>query len=309
MARYLRGSQIRAEMASLESLLSSLHSDDIVGKIGLESRLQSLSDELALINEHSDTLASTALYFGGAPVIGSSGIDADFASKIISKYQDLVIDIWSNPESESQQTNATTVHNEPHLHVTALLHGSMGFLIEELEPRAVPLFPTSLKQAVDRADDVIVNIGVGNEATFEEQIESLDPPTFNSARHFFTTLHRFEASLRVVDTNRDATLYREDVDRAFVRLEDSSVEERVITENGLLVGIIPHGGRFEFQMDNGVLVTGKVASNLSEAYLKRLETEQAIGRRWKATIKRREVKRFNRSRESYKLMDLQDSSS
>jgi hypothetical protein len=225
---------------------------------------------------------------------------------VILRYQDLVGDIWADPGSEGQDVQHSTDQDPPHLHVTALLHGSVGFLIEEIEPRAVPLFPTPLKKAVDRADDLIISLASANEEGFEQQIESLAPPAFNSARHFFTALHRAEASLRVVDAARDATLYRDDVDRAFVRLEDSSVVEHDISENGLLIGIIPHGGRFEFQRENGELITGKVAATLSEAYLQRLETEQAIGRRWRATIQRREVKRFNRSRVSYRLMDLQE---
>jgi hypothetical protein len=306
MPRYLKSSEIRAELTSIESLLDALPQGDIVGKFGFESLRNSLLDELRQIEEGIDTLASTALYFGGGPVIGSTGIDAQFASKVISGYQDLVLKILASPESRPDAPTSKISHD--HLHVTALLHGSVGFLIEEIEPRAVPLFPTPLKQASGRADEVIIKLAVASEEGFEQQIESLSPPEFNSARHFFTALHKAEASVRVVDSLHDATLYRDDVDRAFVRLEDSSVDERDIIEDGLLLGIIPIGGRFEFRLDNGELLTGKVSPNLTEAYLKRLESEQGIGRRWRATIKRREVQRFGRVKETNKLMDLQEPS-
>jgi len=306
LPRYLRSSEIRAELASVESLLSELPEVDVVGRNSLEALRASLAEDLRQIEEGIDTLASIALYFGGGPVIGSTGIDAQFASKVIASYQDLVSKILTNPDPRSEETHVRASGSVEHLHVTALLHGSMGFLIEEIEPRAVPLFPTPLKQATDRADDVIVKLADAGDETFEQQVEYLGPPAFNAARHFFTTLHRAEATIRVVDSSHDATLRRDDVDRAFVRLEDSSVEENDITEEGLLVGIIPVGGRFEFRRDNGELIAGKVAPTLSEAYLRRLESEQAIGRRWRATIKRREVQRFGRVKETYKLVDLKD---
>lgn len=306
MPRYLRNTEIRAELASVVSLLAELPAEDIVGRYSLESLRNSLAEELRQVEEGTDTLAATALYFGGAPVIGSTGIDAQFASKALASYQDLVSKILSSPDPRTQTTAVRPSGSIEHLHVTALLHGSIGFLVEEIEPRAVPLFPTPLKQAADRADDIIVKLADTSEEGFEQQIEVLDPPAFNAARHFFTTLHRAEASIRVVDATHDATLQKSDVDRAFVRLEDSSVDESDIVEDGLLVGIIPVGGRFEFRSDNGRLITGKVETTLSEAYLRRLETEQAIGRRWRATIKRREVQRFGRVKETFKLMDLQD---
>jgi hypothetical protein len=306
MPRYLRTSEIRAELASIESLLGEIPEADIVGRYSLESRKRSLAAQLREAEEGVDTLASTALYFSGTPVIGSMGIDAQFASKAIAGYQDLVSKILVNPDPRTEPSVVTARSNTDQLHVTALLHGSLGFLIEELEPRAVPLFPTPLKQATDRADDVIVQLADASDEGFEQQIEFLAPPVFNAARHFFTTLHRAEASMRLVDASHDATLRRDDIDRAFVRLEDSSVDEGDFIEEGLLIGIIPVGGRFEFRRDSGELVTGKVATTLSEAYLQRLENEQAIGRRWRATIKRREVKRFGRSKQTFKLLDLQE---
>lgn len=306
MPRYLRSGEIRAELASVESLLSELPQADIVGRYSLEALRTSLAENLRQIEEGTDTLASAALYFGGAPVIGSTGIDAQFASKIIASYEDLISKLLVNPDPRSESAPVRASGSIEHLHVTALLHGSMGFLIEEIEPRAIPLFPTPLKQATDRADDVIVKLAKESEEGFEQEIEFLAAPAFTAARHFFSTLHRSEASIRVVDSTHDSTLYHADVNRAYVRLEDSSVEENDIIEEGLLVGIIPVAGRFEFRRDNGTMISGRVAPTLSEAYLKRLENEQAIGRRWKATIKRREVKRFGSAKETYKLIDLQE---
>ena len=112
--------------------------------------------------------------------------------------------------------------------------------------------------------------------------------------------------MRIVDARQDHLLNRELIDRGFVRLEQAKVDEDEITEEGLLQGIIPEGDRFEFRRSNGNLLEGKVAPTLSEAYLKRLEREQAIGKWFTATIRTKEIKRFNRSTISYTLVDLEE---
>jgi hypothetical protein len=84
-----------------------------------------------------------------------------------------------------------------------------------------------------------------------------------------------------------------------------SIEEIPIVEGGLLLGLIPNAGRFEFQSEAGIYREGKVASTLSEAYLKRLEEEQYQGKWFRATMVEKEVRRFGKTTKTYTLVDLE----
>lgn len=53
------------------------------------------------------------------------------------------------------------------------------------------------------------------------------------------------------------------------------------------------------------MVTGRVSPSLSVMYLKKLLEEQAINKWWKATITRREIRRFGCSNEQFLLLDLE----
>lgn len=307
MAHFLKSAALSSEIAQIEALLRRLPEEDILGRMGLTSRRDELSAQLSSLQEGIDTLASTALYFGGSPVIGSSAIRADFAAEIISGFKDLVVKVWAT--SNLHEVGARgPIHNqgEVELHLTGLLHGSMGFLIEEVDVKGQPLFDSPTKLAADKAANLLVDIADAEDEKFQRSIETIHPRVFQSALSFFGSLHRSEATIRVVDSARDVALDRASVDRAYVRLEETKVDEDEDVVEGQLIGLIPYGGRFEFQPRAGRLIRGKVAPTMSESFLQRLQDEQAIGRWFKATVRRRTVTRFGQSNEEFLLMELRD---
>ena len=306
MATFLDRSGITAEISGIERLLRSLPEEDVLGRMSLNSRRQQLVEQLEHLGEKRSTLASTALFFGGKPVIGSRGIQAEFASQVLDDYRDSVINMWASTDREIASRGPVPDQDSAKLHVTELLHGSVGFLIEEIDLKAVPLFATPLKKAADAVDELIVSLAKETEEKFERDLDQIHPRVFKAIERLVKGLHQAEATIRLVDESLDETLTGQDVDRAYTRLEDTYVNEDRFTEDGLLIGLLPYGERFEFRRAGGQLVTGKVSPALSEMYLRRILEEQAINKWWKATIERREIRRFGRSRESFMLLDLQE---
>lgn len=306
MATFLDRSGIEAELSGIDQLLRTLPEEDALGRLGLNTRKGQLLEQLERLGERRSTLASTALFFGGKPVIGSRGIQAEFASKVLDDYRDSVVNMWASSEGEVAARGPVPDQDSARLHVTELLHGSMGFLIEEIDLKAIPLFPSPLKKAADAVDDLIVSVAKESDEDFEKDIEQIHPRVFRAVERLIRDLHQAEATIRVVDETRDEILTSQDVGKAYVRLEETSIEEDRFTEDGLLMGLLPYGERFEFRRSGGQLITGKVSPILSEMYLKRLLEEQAINKWWKATIARREVRRFGRSIEKFLLLDLQE---
>jgi hypothetical protein len=297
---------IVAEIAGIDQLLGFLPEEDTLGRMGLDSRKRHLQKQLEHLGTDRSTLASTALYFGGKPVIGSRGIQAEFASRVLDDYRDSVVNMWASTDGEMAARGPVRDQDSAKLHVTELLHGSVGFLIEEIDLKALPLFPSPLKKAADAVDGLIISVAKQSDEDFEIVLEQLHPRVFRAVERLVKGLHQAEATIRLVDESRDEILTNQDVDRAYVRLEATSIEEDEFTEEGLLIGLLPYGERFEFRRAGGQLITGKVSPSLSEMYLKRLLEEQAINKWWKARIARREIRRFGRLYERFLLLDLQE---
>jgi hypothetical protein len=306
MPTFLDKPGIVAEIAGIDQLLGFLPEEDMLGRMGLDSRKRHLQEKLEHLRNERSTLASTALYFGGRPVIGSRGIQADFASKVIDDYRDSVVNMWASTEGEFASRGPVPDKDSARLHVTELLHGSVGFLIEEIDLKAVPLFPSPLKKAADAIDELIVAVSRQTDEEFESALERLHPRVFRAVERLIKNLHQAEATVRVVDESRDVLLTREDVDKAYVRLEDTNIDENEFFVDGLLLGLLPVGERFELRREGGQLISGKVAPTLSETYLKRLQEGQATNKWWRAKIARREVRRFGRVSESFLLLDLEE---
>jgi hypothetical protein len=88
--RRLEQEHLSADLAAVEELLSSAPSGDILGRMSLTERCDEVRKALAEVESRGEIEGRTALFFGGGPVIGSRGVDADFAAEALGKYQDLV---------------------------------------------------------------------------------------------------------------------------------------------------------------------------------------------------------------------------
>lgn len=66
--------QLAAQLVAIDDLLRSLPDNDYVARMGFEDQRDELADRLRLLARGPEHRAQVALYFGGAPVIGSTGI-------------------------------------------------------------------------------------------------------------------------------------------------------------------------------------------------------------------------------------------
>ena len=299
---------IQAEISELTALIASLPERDYLGRSSLEARHQDLVEELDKLAAASENLAKIALYFGGEPVIGSAGVEAEFSASALGNFQDLITKV-----SGARTGNLPTMGPVPDkaaskLHITSLVHGSFGFLLEELDEQGEPLFETALRMAANTAVHYIASIADENEARFTETLEQLDQRVFSAVRDFFSSIYRGKATLRLVEGTVDVRFNRTAVERAWNRLDATKVDEDRPTFEGKLLGIIPLARRFEFEPDGATqIIKGKVGERFSESYLERMSTEQFAGKRWKATLHRVVVTRQGREpSERFTLLELDE---
>ena len=299
---------IQAEIAALTALIASLPERDYLGRSSLEARRQDLVQELETLAAASENCAKIALYFGGEPVIGSAGVEAEFSGIALSNFQDLITKVWGAGTGKLPAMGRVPDKAASQLHITSLVHGSFGFLLEELDVQGEPLFESALRKAANTAVHYVASIADENEARFVETLEQLDPRVFSAVRDFFSSLYRSKATLRLVEGTVDARFDRTAVQRAWDRLETANVEEDRYTLEGRLLGIIPLGRRFEFDPDGATqVIKGKVGELFSQRYLERMSTEQFAGKRWKATFHHVVITRQGREpSERFTLLELDE---
>jgi hypothetical protein len=124
--------RLAAEIATLDTLLAASPPGDVLGRLSLTARREELQEQFGDLREETENSASIALYFAGDPVFGSIGVEAGFATNAVRSFQDLLSKIWSTSEGGSL-ASARPVPNSgsSRLHITQVLHGSFGFLLEE----------------------------------------------------------------------------------------------------------------------------------------------------------------------------------
>jgi hypothetical protein len=301
--------QLAAELAALDRLLAELPANDYLGRIGLQARREEIAERFHHLAHVEERRAKVALYFGGEPVIGSIGVQARFGTNALGTFQDLLSKVWGATE-RGQLSAMGPIKDKlaSQLHITNLVHGSFGFLLEELDEEGEPLFETSLSKAADQVADYIASFAGEDERRFSQTIEEMNPRVFQSLRNFFGSIYRGKATFRLVEGERDERFDHLAVERAWHRAEESSVEEDRTQVEGRLLGIIPMRRRFEFEPDGAArIIEGKVGEQFSHTYLERISTEQFAGRRWRAFLDRRVVTKVGRQPyEAYTLLELEE---
>jgi hypothetical protein len=300
---------VAAELSAVERLLANTPANDFLGRMGLESRRKHLVERLASLAEMVESRAKVALYFGGEPVIGSVGVQAGFATNAVGTFQDLLSKVWGSSAGGTIAAMGP-IKDKPasQLHITNLVHGSFGFLLEELDEQGEPMFPTPLRAAAEQAAEYIASFAAEDEHRFSEIIEQINPRVFQSLRQFFGHVYREQATFRMVEGERDERFDRAAVERAWHRVDESSVDEEEMHAQGRLLGVIPMRRRFEFEPDGAqTILEGKVSDDFSHSYLERINNEQIAGKRWRAVFRKRIVAKIGRPPyEAYTLTKLEE---
>jgi hypothetical protein len=301
--------QLEAQIAATDGLLASLPANDFLGRVGLRARRKEIADRLGSMMNREDRRAKIALYFGGEPVIGSMGIEAEFGTNALGSFQDLISKVWGATDGcQLSATGPVKDKAASQLHITNLVHGSFGFMLEELDETGEPLFETELNKATDQVAQYITSFANEDERVFTELIEEMNPRVFQSIKQFFSYIYRGKATFRLVEGERDVSFDQIAIERAWRRADESNIDEDKINIEGLLLGVIPKRRRFEFEPDEQPkIIEGKVGEEFSQSYLDRISTEQFAGRRWRAMLQRRLIAKPGRMpSELYTLLKLEE---
>ena len=249
MLKKLERDALAADLAAVQGLLSGRsYDEDPTGVFQLEARKDELEEALEHIELRPESHAAMAVFFGGAPVQGSRGIDADFAGGALGDIQEIVRKRLSNIEvGPLAPTGRLRLSNNSQLLVTDVARGSFGFILEESGQDA-PIIDTVLKNVVEDVADLISKIAGIDHQGFADATDSLDGRILLSLKQFFRRLDEHGATIRFVEGDRDFLLDRAAVKRARERTEDIEIAERAVPFEGTLF-LLPDSRRFELHTE------------------------------------------------------------
>lgn len=295
-----------ADAAAVNGLLAQLGDEDVMARFGLEARLADLQAEIARLDAARDEpVASAALFFGGRPVLGQRGIESEFAGTVITKFQDIVAKVLAHETGGLGQRGVVANKAASTLHITNIVRGSFGFLLEEVGPQQ-QMVETPLRAAVDEATRLLDAFGEPDEEKFRTAIETIDERLLATTRDFFNIMRSSGATLRLVSGETDRSFGAEAVDRAAERATSTTVQDSEEILHGQLGGVLPDAHQFEFRVGEPQgTIRGRIDRGLSADVLSR------YNRDWVNVdaIARVRVKRVRRNdavvREAYTLTSVE----
>ena len=262
----MRRDHTAADLATVEGMLAHTTSGDVLTRLSLESRIAELRSELADIPTEEEQLASAAIFFGGMPVVGSMGIESEFGGKAVAMLQDLVAKQFAHDAGGIGQRGVVPDKAGARLHVTDVLRGSFGFLLEELQPQG-ELVDTSLKEALGHVGELMGAFAAASEEDFETAVEASDERVLSAAREFFSLMRREGATLRMVAGEVERSFDDVAVERAAERAKVTAIQDKEESIAGQLIGVLPKSHQFEFHAmpPRDTVIRGKIHKTLTFA--------------------------------------------
>lgn len=315
MLKKLELDALKADLMTVESLLEARTEDeDPIGHYQFTARKIKLELQINNVTAHLDTHAQLGVFFGGGPVQGSRGINADFAGKALEDLQALISKRFSEKETGPlKQRGPIRFNDRSQMLVTGVMRGSFGFVLEE-SGDTLEMLNTPLKDVVEEISDILSRIGATDEAVFDEAAAELDERTLVTLKQFFQRLDEQEATLRIVQGSRDFLLNRAAVSLARSRIQEMKIVETGDDYTGQLF-LLPESRLFDLVSTidgERIVLKGKVGplvfkqldgqQDLGEVAIDQTKLSQGL---WRVEIKTREIQERNRApRRVYSLSRL-----
>ncbi|TGN18857.1 hypothetical protein [Leptospira idonii] len=264
MSKTLMLASLKADLTALENLIAeATKANDFIGLMQYKFRKSEIEDSIIALNRNLQLKANIALFFGGKPVFGTLGISANFAGKILNEFQSLVSNTYAFYNLKANNMNLPSnkgkipLANDSNLMVTSVVHGSFGFVLEELNDET-RIFASPLISVVENVVKIIQKTSSEKEEEFNEIITSLNMRIINSLKIFFHDLDSNFSTIRLVERDTDISLDEKAIHRGRTRTEHLEIDNIDIEIQGLLIGFLPDHLKFEIQLESGEIIYGSV---------------------------------------------------
>ena len=305
--RKLQLDSLRSDLASVTKMIEKSRSfRDSIGEFQFARRKDAIQSEIDALGLAEDHTGKVALFFGGGPVLGSRGVEADFAGEALYAFQELIQKKLAVEEQGSIGGRGPVSHRTAsQLLVTDVARGSFGFLLEEAAAGEA-LADTQLKVVIDQTSNLIADVASSSSETFETAIGTVDGRTLIALKKFFEILDTRHATVRLVDDDDEFSLQRADVTRARHRIDATEITEEETSDIVGLLYFLPQHKTFELaREDTGEVIYGKIESAVIRQLIAAQSPAGTGMGRWRTVMKIRRVQQRGREEKVfYKLSGL-----
>ena len=305
-----RISELEKQKSELMALVDEAAVDgDIVGSMNFRTRLEVVSAELQKLNERDAKVAEVAILFDGAPVDGTSTIDAPFAAQALFYFQSIVTRLFaSNLSGDLAQRGKIRGADQAALNIRGVATGSFGFILEEKNSSQSSAVKTPVRETIEQAALIFDEFTQEDDDEFLIDVDEISPRVFAALAKFFRHLEKNEATLKTNLPDRQYAFDREGIQRAYRRISETNVRIESVVWTGTLVGLSPIKRTFDFKRDGtDEFISGKFSHQVSQDYLELIESDEGItlGDRFHAKIEIGTIRKSNGTVSvSYTVTDL-----
>jgi hypothetical protein len=269
---------LRDDLAFVEQQIAKHPDAHDTVRLMWDQRRAALQEEIAALEGQHDGQGRVALIFNGNPVVGSQEIKLDFTAKVLDNYQLVVTALAAERGgAELGARGRFPGAFTSKLFIRDMLRGSVGFLLEELEPAQIDLLSSPLKLAIEETTKVLNDLSGPEAGKFEERIRELSPRTVGAIKKLTKVLHDFGAETTIVDDENRLAIDQVATASLHSRLTDVDFAERTEKREGMLLGLFPERQQYEFKpADGSPVFYGPVSAALDARYLADSEFAHSI---------------------------------
>ncbi len=263
---------LKAEITTLQKLLSELDEDAVIERHGLKRRLASAQTQLASL-PHLPQPKSLPITFRGDPVDGSRSINAAFAATALKVFIEVTETVAASRESARELKGSGRLPGrrvEHGLRLVGTATGSFGLALE-LPPDAQSTLPEPLapsrhyEQAIHDTFALIQGAAAHDDDALAALVAQLHPRASSKVHEFMKVLQTNRALFAAEFEGRQVRLDSEDeVQRALDSLKPEDISEREFAQRGVLVGVLPSTRDFECRLGTGEVMQGKLAREIDD---------------------------------------------
>ncbi|HEY8595622.1 MAG TPA: hypothetical protein VIL84_10295 [Devosiaceae bacterium] len=235
-----------------------------------QTKLAEIDAQITALSTYRSNYASVALIFDGNPVIGSGDIRLDFATDVLDSYQKIIsLELAARLSHEDlPERGRLPGADKSRLFIRDIVHGSMGFLLEEIVPEQREMLPTPLKHTVEGVTQLLTTLNDATDDIFESTLENTQPRVVGALQKFAKILQEAGASTRIVDDEQGLVLSQADVSRLSQRLGEVEIIEEDESVDGILLGVLPESHEFELRPlgDDSITIKGTISDDLALKY-------------------------------------------
>lgn len=261
---------LSSEANTLRELLDNIPLDNVIDRLGIESRLEEVEYELSCINPFHIT-KKARLTFRGGPVIGSQAISAIFAAKATDFFANAVAAVSAGLSGTLNFKGPIPDKNINNLMITGTAIGSFGFEFELPEPDSFDLCPEQsiVGKAVDEIRALFEVSAIGSDDDLSDLVEEIHPRAISKIYEFLNYLYEQDAKCGLEFDNKFFRFSsKQQLESALSRLNDNNIHEKTVNYKGIFSGALPASRNFEFETEiDKELIKGKISKDIIQPEL------------------------------------------